>query len=440
MGPLPRVFAIFAFVFCTKAATLGRVIALPGGATDIVLDESRSRVFLVSSLQSQIQVYSLQRQTFLAPIVTDQTPISAALSRDGKSLYVTCYDASSLDVIDLNALSVSGQIALPAKPEGVAVAADGRVLISTTGSGTAGATNVLLLYDPSPKAAHILSSISVTPAAPTPPSLPPPAGRAFLATHSQLTATRDGSTIVGINVAGFNAATGAGVPTAFVYEAASGTVLRSRIVAGSSSNVVAVSDDGSRFMAGPNLFDASTLQVLAQMNLANAPFPVSAATNFNLASTAGGSAFSPDGQTLYAAFDVAPIGHPTGARVGQLMLGDPDNLLIRMGLQMPENLAGKMVMSTDGSTIYALSDSGFVILPVGAAAQSPLAVPGSTTLLLTNDQCGVTAQTAAAAVSARVACGVSARPESAASTIWRAVRACRSASSRSPCSTAISDK
>jgi len=399
MGPLPRVFAIFAFAFCTKAATLGRVIALPGGATDIVLDESRSRVFLVSSLQSQIQVYSLQRQTFLAPIVTDQTPISAALSRDGKSLYVTCYDASSLDVIDLNALSVSGQIALPAKPEGVAVAADGRVLISTTGSGTAGATNVLLLYDPSPKAAHILSSISVTPAAPTPPSLPPPAGRAFLATHSQLTATRDGSTIVGINVAGFNAATGAGVPTAFVYEAASGTVLRSRIVAGSSSNVVAVSDDGSRFMAGPNLFDASTLQVLAQMNLANAPFPVSAATNFNLASTAGGSVFSPDGQTLYAAFDVAPIGNPTGASVGQLMLGDPDNLLIRMGLQMPENLAGKMVISADGSAIYALSDSGFVILPVGAAAQSPLAVPGSTTLLLTNDQCGVTTQTATAAVS-----------------------------------------
>jgi uncharacterized protein (TIGR03437 family) len=398
MTRVSRVLAILAFAFCAKAATLGRVVALEGGATDIVLDEGRSRVYLISSLQSQVQVYSLQKQTFLTPIPTDQTPISAALSRDGNSLYVTCYDGSSLDVIDLNALSVSGQIALPAKPEGVAVAADGRVLTSTTGSGTAGAANVLLLYDPSPKAAHILSSISVTPAAPTPPSLPPPLGRAFLATHSQLSATRDGSVIAGINVAGFNATTGVGSPTVFVYEAASGTVLRSRIVAGSSSNVLAVSDDGTRFMAGPNLFDTATLQVMGQMNLANAPFPVSTATNFNLASTAGGSVFSPDGQTLYAAFDVSPVQNPTGPSVGQLMLSDSDNLLIRIGLQMPENLAGKMVMSADGLTIYALSDSGFVILPVGAAAQSPLAVPGSTTLLLTNDQCGVTAQTSSAAL------------------------------------------
>src|SRR3974390_2726663 len=139
MGLIPRVFAILACAFCARAGTLGRVVPLLGGATDIVLDEGRSRVYLVASFQSQIQVYSLQKQTYLTPIVTDQTPISAALSRDGNSLYVTCYDGSSLDVIDLNALTVSGQIALPAKPEGVAVAADGRVLISTTGGGTAGA-------------------------------------------------------------------------------------------------------------------------------------------------------------------------------------------------------------------------------------------------------------------------------------------------------------
>jgi uncharacterized protein (TIGR03437 family) len=383
-----RISLLVLSAFSARAANFGRVVPLVGGATDIVLDESRGRIYLVSSLQAAVQIYSIQRQAFLAPVATDTTPLSAAMSRDGRFLYVTCYDAARLDIIDLNALSVTGQVGLPSKPEGVAVGADGRVLISTTGSGTAGASNVLLLYDPSPNAVQTLSSISVAPAPPNPPTLPPPAGRPFLANHSQLVATRDGSFIVGVNVPG------TGSPTVFVYQAASGVVLHSRIVAG-SSNVLAISDDGSTFLCGPNLFDTASLQVLAQANMANAPFPVNPATNFNLASNQGGGVFSPDGQTLYMAFDVAPVQSAT-ASVGQLMMADPANLLIRMGFQMPENLSGKMVIGSDGANVYALSDSGFLALPVGTIAQSPLAVPSSNANLLTNDQCGVTASTSTA--------------------------------------------
>ena len=141
------------------------------------------------------------------------------------------------------------------------------------------------------------------PAAPTPPTLPPPSGRPFLATHSQLAATRDGSTIVGVNVPG------TGSPTVFVYETASNTVLRARIVAGSST-VLSVSDDGSRFICGPNLFDTATLQVLAQrIGQRTLPDP-SANTSFNMQSNQGGGVFSPDGQTLYSAFDISPVQNP----------------------------------------------------------------------------------------------------------------------------------
>ena len=45
--------------------------------------------------------------------------------------------------------------------EGVAVGGDGRVLISTAGNGTNANVNVLLLYDPSPNAKTILTSIAV---------------------------------------------------------------------------------------------------------------------------------------------------------------------------------------------------------------------------------------------------------------------------------------
>jgi YVTN family beta-propeller protein len=186
--------ALLAFALCaltTHAATFGRVVPLTGGASDLVLDEAHSRVYLVGSVLSQVQVYSLQRQSFQTTIATDKTPLSAALSRDGNSLYVACYDASTLDVIDLNALSVTVKVKLPGKPEGIAVGGDGRVLISTTGSGTSGGSSVLLLYNPAPNAVQ-LTAIPVAPAAPTPPTFPPPSGRPFLANHSQLVASRDG--------------------------------------------------------------------------------------------------------------------------------------------------------------------------------------------------------------------------------------------------------
>ena len=388
---LHRRFALFLLALLPAwGATFGRVVPLTGGASDIVLDEARGRLYLVGAIQNQIQIYSLQRQSFQIGVAVDATPLSAALSRDGKSLYVTCYDSSVLDVIDPDALTVTTRVQLPAKPEAVAVGSDGRVLITTTGSGSG--ANVLLLYDPSPTATIALSSLSVTPAAPTPPTLPPPSGRPFLATHSQLAATRDGSIIVGVN------APAAGSPTVFVYQAASDTVLRSRIVAGSST-VLSVSDDGTRFTCGPNLFDTSTLRVLAQQNLANATYPITPGSSFNLQSNQGGSVFSPDGQTVYSAFNIAPVGGlPAAANASQLTLNDPDNFLIRMGIQLPENLAGKMVISADGASMYALSDSGFTIVPTGTISQNPLAVPGSNVVLLTHDPCGVTVQSSSATV------------------------------------------
>jgi len=175
----------------------------------------------------------------------------------------------------------------------------------------------------------------------------------------------------------------------FVYEVASGTVLRSR-TATNVSSVIAVAPDGSKFMAGPVLFDTQTLQVLAQENAGNAPFvfPTGTAGNFNTQLNQGGSVFTPDGSTLYAAFNMAPVG-ATRANTTQMLVNDPDNLLIRYGLQLPENMTGKMVMDAAGASIYALSDSGFTTIPVGSAANSAIAIPDSTAVLLTSDVCGV---------------------------------------------------
>ena len=375
-------------------ATFGTVFPLVGGATDVVLDAPRQRLYLVG-VPDTLQVYSIAQRRILASIRTDALPLQAAMSRDGRSLYVTCHNASSLNVIDLETLQIRQRVSLPARPEGVAVGADERVLISTIGTGAGNTQNTLLLYDPAPDTRAQLSAIPVTLPPPTPPQVPAPSGRVFQINRAQLTATVDGTLIVGLNLP--NATT----RVVFVYEVASGTVLRSRAIAGASS-VISIAPDKSRFMAGLSLIDMQTLEVLAQQNLANAPYPIPANTNFNLQTNQGGSVFSPDGARLYSAFNVAPVANPPArANIAQLMFSDADNLLIEQGIQMPENLAGKMVITPDGGNLFALSESGLVQVPLAQLAQQPIAMPTATAVLLTTDQCGVTANQRAQQITVR---------------------------------------
>jgi uncharacterized protein (TIGR03437 family) len=372
------------------SATFGTVVTGSGGASysDIVLDQAHNNVYLLASSANRIDVYSLQSKSFAAPIATDAEPVSIAISPDSKTLYVTSYTGSVLDIVDLTrtALAVTSKVALPASPEGVAVGGDGRVLISTVGNS---GNNVLLVYDPSQPTGKNLNNVPVTPAAPTPPTLPAPSNESFLSFHSKLLATPDGNYIIGDNITSTSTTTGQVV---FVYNTVSATVIRSRIVA-NLSNVLAVSPDDSEFMAGSVLFNTQTLSIVAQENTANSPFAFPANANFNTQSVQGGSVFSPDGSQIWAAFNFAPVANPAvAANVSRLMSNDPANLLIKLGLELPENLTGRMVITAAGDTIYALSQSGFTILPVSTVTQDPLIDTDSQVELLINDQCGVYAQ------------------------------------------------
>jgi uncharacterized protein (TIGR03437 family) len=383
MSP-PRLLLTVCFLALPSlAATFGSVTPILG-ISDLVLDEPRGRLYLIDSNLNRVDVYTIATRTFRTPITTGTRPLAGAMSRDGKFLYVTSYDQASLNVIDLDRAVVTGRVSLPANPEGVAVGIDGKALITTIGTGPGNQFNTLLVFDPNASQGAEITAIplAVTPAAPP---VAPPLGRTALSTRSALLATRDGSQIIGVNN------TSANTRSIFVYEVSSATVLRARTV-NFVSNVLSISPDGSRFMAGLTLFETATLTVLAQQNAANAPFswPTGAAGNFNTQQNQGGSVFSPDGSTLYSAFNIAPVQNPSARpNVSRLLLNDPDNLLINLGLQLPENLAGKMVIGADGGNAFALSESGFLTLPLSAILQSPIAMPDSSTVLLANDQCGV---------------------------------------------------
>jgi uncharacterized protein (TIGR03437 family) len=381
----------------------GGVNFLIGGASDLVLDEARGRLYLVNPSQRRIEVYSTTQRRFLSVVQTDALPISAAMSPDGRVLYVTAHEGAALNLIDLNTLALVTRVNLPARPEGVAVGADGRVLVTTIGTGANNLQNTLMLFNPaSPAGVEPLRAISFAPPPSPSPILPAPAGRPAFANRTNLIASRNGQLIFGFVATG---APNANTRALFVYDVAAASVLRSRTV-NETSTVLSISPDGSRAMAGLRLFDTQTLQVLGQQNAANLPYTLPAGSNFNVQQNQGGSVFSPDGRYIFSGFNFAPLQNPPArANISQLLLNDPDNLLTQIGLKLPENLAGNMVISSDGGTIYALSESGFLILPVGTLGANPIAVSDGVALLTANDQCGVTTDQRTATVAVRNAGG-----------------------------------
>src|SRR5665811_537966 len=84
------------------AATFGTVVPHAQPLADLVIDESRKRLYVLNTASNQVEVYSTN---FATPqpanikIGTKATPLSLALSRETppRYLYVACYDASTLD-------------------------------------------------------------------------------------------------------------------------------------------------------------------------------------------------------------------------------------------------------------------------------------------------------------------------------------------------------
>src|SRR5688572_21149674 len=131
----------------STGASFGSVVNLGGSPSDIVLDESRGRIYTVNSTANRIDVLSLSERKLMMSIAVGNFPLAAAISPDSAYLYVSNTQSASLSIIDLGTNSVMNTVSLPAKPEGVSVGADGRVLVTTQGTGTNNALNTLLLVD-----------------------------------------------------------------------------------------------------------------------------------------------------------------------------------------------------------------------------------------------------------------------------------------------------
>jgi len=368
-------------------ATFGEVVSLGGPPSDLVLDEARGRVYAVNSGAGRVNIYDYKNKVVTGSILAGIYPSAAALSMDSRYLYVTNTGSTTLSVIDLEGDRVIQTVSLPAKPEGVAVGIDGRVLITTQGTGAGNAQNTLLIFDPTLQAAQQVYAVASPPPISTPNPLPAVfIGRPSTPFPGRLIRTPDGQFIVGM--VAINQTTTSAQTTLFVYESASGTVLRNRTVTGQST-VLSISPDGSRFMAGSTLYDTATLGVIGQINSANFPFFLTTNSNpaIQINFNYGGSLFTPDGSGLYSSFNVGANSATVRPVSNYFLIGSSRNLGIRLGLRMPESILGKMASPSSGAEVFAASESGIIRLPLDKLFEQPILVPDSTTVFLANDPC-----------------------------------------------------
>lgn len=385
-----KIRAVCFFLLCgaplmaqTTGATFGEIVRLGGTPSDAVLDESRGRIYLVNQNANRVDVYSYTEKAVVRTYAVGTSPVAAALSPDLRYLYVSNNGSSSLSVIDLSLDRVVQTVSLNAKPEGVAVGIDGRVLISTEGSSSTDQVDALLIYDSMQIQGAQVQPVPFPPPPATPTGISATIGRPTTTFRGKLAATGDGAFIIGLSTVNNNSQT-----IVFVYEVRSGSILRSRTVTGQST-VLSIAPDGSRFMAGYTMYDTATLNVIGQYNAANVPFPLSSTgANFNSIQNMGGSAFAPDGSILYSAFNVAPATTPaTRPQASTLLISNPRNLAVTLGIKIPESIVAKMLILSNGEEAWGLSESGLVYLPLGKLYDYPILMPETTTVFLSWDDC-----------------------------------------------------
>jgi uncharacterized protein (TIGR03437 family) len=319
------------------SATFGTVVSIGGHASDLALDEPRGVLYIANFTANRVEVMSLASNAIRTSINVAAQPSSLALSPDGRFLVVAHYGpsappASSNNAITVIDLTTSGKqtFALNAAPLGVAFGIDGLALVVTS-------TDFLLL-DPVSGTTQEIDTIAGVVAK----TLPvPPANFPADITAASVAASADGLTIYGLG--------GSTSTVTFRYDVNSRTIRPGGVVTSTGilgPRVVSLNSNGSLAFAGWVMVDTNGTFINYFPQHTN-KFAV------------GTTLFDDSRGVVYVQIPEKDGEAPL------LRILDTDNLTLRERLQLRENLTGKSVLSSNASTMYAISDSGLTILPVG---------------------------------------------------------------------------
>lgn len=330
-------------------ATVGKVVAIGGHASDLAVDESRKVVYVANFTANRIEVMSMADGGIQTSINVAPNPGALALSPDGRFLVVTHYGNFQTPGTPTNALTIldlpsNGRqtFAMGSPPLGVAFGIDGRALVVTTSE--------FLLLDPATGSTQTLETISGV----TSKVLPVAAGAVPANIVSSSMATSgDGTRIFGLLAGG--ATDNLTIEFRYDVEIRRLSAFQATSTPPLGPRVISVNRDGSLHLAGWALGDLQGSLV--------AQFPDPAGV-LNI----GSHVFDTHRNLVYA--QMTKSGTGTTERP-QLQILDPENLTVLERLNLQENLAGRSVLSSDGSTMYSVSESGVTMIPVGNLAGQP---------------------------------------------------------------------
>jgi uncharacterized protein (TIGR03437 family) len=356
-----RAAAIMALTTAAWSGTFGKVVPIGGQASDIALDEGRGVLYIANFTANTIDVMSLADNTISSSINVAPQPGSLALSPDGQYLVIAHFGnfaapnapTNALTVINLSAGNTRQVFTLGFPPLAVGFGIDGLAIVVTS-------TNILA-FDPATGAAQPIESLAnlVAKTLPQPSATFPPS-----IIQASMAVSADGRHVfcltdtiffeMDIETKQFFPFTYTSVPTM-------------------GPRVASISDDGTYNLGGWALRDSRYGTLLAQFQNPLGLLNV------------GSHVIDSRSNTIYAQIPAGtqPTAAPTGtsqqtttptnaAYNGPALLGvyDADNLTVREQLQLPENLAGRSLLTSRRDVMYSISDSGVMVLPVGALRQT----------------------------------------------------------------------
>lgn len=355
------------------AATFGNVVAIGGQASDIALDETRGQLYIANFTANRIDVMTLADGTIHTSINVAPHPGSIALSYDAQYLLVAHFGNTNPPVPSQNLLTL---VHLPDNnqqtfittdpPLGVAffatVPVNGPSNLTGPGKALVVTTTSFFLLDPTSATLQLLSTLSdVANAIPvTVPTFP---GQIL---QTALSVSSDHTVVWGIG--------GAGTGSQIIYQYHAQTGQFTAFTDTSSPPLlprISVSGDGSNAMIGWVMF---TSNAIVQSKFPN----VVTSTNVT------GHAIDSKNGIIYAQIPDAtqPSGPPytssssttttgtTSVGLPTLLIMDTDNLTVHSKIKMPENIVGRMILNAAGTSLYAISDSGVMVLPIGTLNQA----------------------------------------------------------------------
>jgi uncharacterized protein (TIGR03437 family) len=326
------------------AAPFGRVVPLGGQVSDIALDEARQVLYAANFTANRIDVVSLASASLQTSLNVAAQPGSLSLSPDGRWLVVTHFGNFEAPLAARNALTLidlttNGRqtFVMANPPLGVQFGIDGQALVITS--------KEFLLFDPVTGVLQLLGTIENLVAN----VLPKPIGESYPANlvAAAMGVSGDGRWIYCLTDS-----------YRFRYE-----VLPRRMQAlGYTSDptmgprAVSVNFDGTLLATG------WTLRNRAGNNIAQYINPAGLLS-------VGSHAFDWRRNVIYSQV-------PEGKEIKLTALPPPvlsvvagDNLELIEKIELPENLAGRSAISADGQTMYSVSDSGVMFLPVGRLSE-----------------------------------------------------------------------